>query len=570
MFTGASNFKIEGHSTFNAASTMNITYNTISHQDGNPTTVVPSGYVEGMTHCPTSTAFFTGRDDALQNLATFFSVNESRRSIFLLHGLGGAGKTQCALEFIRRFKGRFTQIYFISAHSEELIKASFYDIAVLNNPNAPQSWESGHRWLASHEEDWLILLDNADDPKINFGQFLPPCDHGNIIITSRNQGLVNIAIEACEINSLHPGEASQLLLKHAVKREITVQEASTAALISEELHYFALALVQAGAYIKQHNCLGSYISRLKKQKAQLLGKNMLQNLDNYRLSIYSTWNLSWNELDEPSRIFLNLCSYLHNEGIPRELFQKAVENIKSISEPLGTSNALALATSVLEIFTVDQQWDDIQMDDIILNITSYSLLNVVQDGVYSLHPLVHEWIKDSMHQKVKDDIQIAIQGIIAASVSAATEGDIIFLRALAPNIIKVEYLEINEIAVQRAIGNFWYRIGHGEKTLRWWEPVLKKMKESLGTQHPDVLSHTDDLANVYLNLGKYNDAFQLVDPLVITAATIFGKEDPKTLKFETDLALSLLGLGKYNEALQLQQAVLETSQRILGILELRS
>ncbi|KAE9398723.1 hypothetical protein BT96DRAFT_750640, partial [Gymnopus androsaceus JB14] len=93
--------------------------------------------------------------------------------------------------------------------------------------------------------------------------------------------------------------------------------------IAKELCYFALALVQAGAYIEQQQCLHIYLDKLHSQRAELLARDMSQSLDRYRLSVYSTWNLSWNKLDESCRIFLQLCSCLHYEGIPRMLFHKA-------------------------------------------------------------------------------------------------------------------------------------------------------------------------------------------------------------------------------------------------------
>ncbi|KAF8333405.1 hypothetical protein F5887DRAFT_893475, partial [Amanita rubescens] len=46
-------------------------------------------------------ASFTGRDEYLQRLELHFSSsNEGKRKVFLLHGLGGIGKTQICLKFI--------------------------------------------------------------------------------------------------------------------------------------------------------------------------------------------------------------------------------------------------------------------------------------------------------------------------------------------------------------------------------------------------------------------------------------------------------------------------------------
>ncbi|KAE9389416.1 hypothetical protein BT96DRAFT_400893 [Gymnopus androsaceus JB14] len=191
MFPHASHFNIQG-GIFNAAQNVNITYADRAQVN------VPAGYIEGMTDCPTSTLLFTGRETVLNILGDYFitdlmSKDIGRRKLFLLHGLGGAGKTQCALEFARKFKKSFSVIYFITAESENSIMASYYDIAMRNGSLPVQGWESGFRWFKMHEANWLIIMDNADDPQLSLGRFLPSCDHGNIIITSRNPDLMQIA-----------------------------------------------------------------------------------------------------------------------------------------------------------------------------------------------------------------------------------------------------------------------------------------------------------------------------------------------------------------------------------------
>ncbi|KIK58111.1 hypothetical protein GYMLUDRAFT_45662 [Collybiopsis luxurians FD-317 M1] len=187
MFAGASNFAISGSPTF-------IVHQFISEAGSfqqETIGAVPPGYIADMTDLIPVSPFFTGRKDILLELANYFfpepeSTAIHERKIFILYGIGGAGKTQTALKFIHTFKTRFVGCYQIAASSEESIKASFYDIAVKNDLSKSSTWEAGLRWLAKHEKEWFILYDNADDPKIDLGQFLPQSSHGNIIVTSRN------------------------------------------------------------------------------------------------------------------------------------------------------------------------------------------------------------------------------------------------------------------------------------------------------------------------------------------------------------------------------------------------
>jgi hypothetical protein len=50
---------------------------------------------------PPSSTLFTGRDEYLQRLRDYFSTNMGgQRKSFLLHGLGGIGKSQICCKFI--------------------------------------------------------------------------------------------------------------------------------------------------------------------------------------------------------------------------------------------------------------------------------------------------------------------------------------------------------------------------------------------------------------------------------------------------------------------------------------
>lgn len=57
---------------------------------------------------PSHNDLFTGRESYLEKLGQFFSprrtVSPARR--LLLHGMGGAGKTQVALKFVEQSVGR--------------------------------------------------------------------------------------------------------------------------------------------------------------------------------------------------------------------------------------------------------------------------------------------------------------------------------------------------------------------------------------------------------------------------------------------------------------------------------
>ncbi|KAJ7808107.1 hypothetical protein B0H14DRAFT_1521393 [Mycena olivaceomarginata] len=70
-----------------------------------------------VNHCPPPSRIFHGRRDILDKMHHSFTSNAGIQHIYVLHGLGGAGKTQIALKFINESSSRFSDIFLIDASS---------------------------------------------------------------------------------------------------------------------------------------------------------------------------------------------------------------------------------------------------------------------------------------------------------------------------------------------------------------------------------------------------------------------------------------------------------------------
>jgi hypothetical protein len=57
-----------------------------------------------MGYCPPPSGIFTGREDILELLRAYFFGDSTERRLFVLYGLGGAGKTQLALKFVHQHR----------------------------------------------------------------------------------------------------------------------------------------------------------------------------------------------------------------------------------------------------------------------------------------------------------------------------------------------------------------------------------------------------------------------------------------------------------------------------------
>src|SRR6188768_3148362 len=91
----------------------------------------------------------------------------------------------------------------------------------------------------------------------------------------------------------------------------------------QDLHCFALAVAQAGAFIHCHSSLGEYQELYQHERDNLLQNKETQGQDPYELAVYSTWRLSYDKLEPSAILLLQNFSFLHHEGISEEMFKKA-------------------------------------------------------------------------------------------------------------------------------------------------------------------------------------------------------------------------------------------------------
>jgi len=186
--------------------------------------------------CPFPVLTFIGRKDILDQMSKYFASNCGSRHIFVLHGLGGSGKSQLAYKFLEDSQAggdkwyviespnyncslftililSFSDIFYIDATNEHTLQA---DLGAIVPGSAEQSVDASLQWLAhQHDRRWLIFFDNADDPGLDLGKFIPRTASGNTLITTRNQGVRLLAgvNASAQVAGMSSDDSTQLLLQ---------------------------------------------------------------------------------------------------------------------------------------------------------------------------------------------------------------------------------------------------------------------------------------------------------------------------------------------------------------------
>jgi hypothetical protein len=339
---------------------------------------------------------FTGRDNVLSLLRVKLASNDSAAisQTLAISGLGGIGKTQTAVEYAYRYRGHYTAVLWVAAHTEQSLSSGFASLADLLGLHSVDVSDAGwvrnavRKWLQDNV-GWLLVLDNADEPAL-LPPYLPRQHRGNILITSRAHSLqrAGVITKPIILDVLSQEDATTFLITRTSRNLADVSELSAAADLASELDCFPLALEQAAAYINAIGCrFQDYLTSFKKRRLELLEKSPPLT-GCYSNSIATVWAVSLEAAEEsPISLFLlRLSAFLAPEHIPLDLLAAFLSQLKrerTLSLPDG---------------------DPVALDEVLEPLIRYSLARRHEnDQTFSVHRLTQVVIRDSLGNEAERD-----------------------------------------------------------------------------------------------------------------------------------------------------------------------
>ncbi|KAJ7157813.1 hypothetical protein C8R46DRAFT_1040077 [Mycena filopes] len=517
--------------------------------------------VDRINTCPPASRIFQGRQQILGKMQQFFSTNSGKQLIYVLHGLGGTGKTQTALKFIQDSDANFTNIFLVDTSSIRTIKIGLQNIA--QSGGVGDSAEDALTWLKGQHDNWLLCFDNADDPNISLNDFIPQCNHGNILVTSRNPQLAVYGASS-SVSHMEEPDAVTLLLRSA-SRENSLENLKVAAMIAKELYYLPLAIVQAGAFISESEDLDGYLALYQSNRKVLLSKKAVQTHDPYAWTVYTTWQISFERLSKTAGTFLQLCSFLHYTGISENMFSYACGYRFPAIGP--SKEDLKESLEFLAKFQGQTgKWDSLRFQEVINEIKAYSLINFDHNTrTFSIHPLVHEWIGTTLTEE-KDSCQSQTSCIIGMSITALPHIDM--------QLLSLKYLpHLGSLRDANVDGTRDFRMAFW--SVYYWsvqtkiaqtlaEQVVEKWTPLLGQEHPEVWQAMANLAATYRRRGELQKAAELQATVLEKHTKHFGEDHPDVWRAMASLALTYHRGCQFQEAAKLQTTVLEKRTKRFG------
>ncbi|KAF3935759.1 hypothetical protein ABW19_dt0210035 [Dactylella cylindrospora] len=568
---------------------------------------------------------FCGREDIFARMENIFNPIgagnlSSTRRVAVLHGMGGLGKSQIALEYAYRHTERYSAVFWVDATNwttinnsgrrilesmvahyatkyhtkqEDMFASIAIDLGIPGQINTAgelkgnaekSSWQVVRDWMARNENTkWCLVADglNEEEDARRLREVLPAGAHGHIIVTSR------VTLPECEIIDIpviDKDSGVKLLLGNKLGN-VTQAVRETVEKIAEMLGNLPLALAQAVAYIQMRGLdFARYLERLTKDLYGLVDKAT----SGYGKGVFSCWKLSVEALkkDHPDSVpLLRICSFLSPDGVSEEMLTRGL--------------------GAMDWFQNDQT----RLEDAIDDLVKYGLGKRISatgsqeiDTIW-IHPLVQLWARNSildkgavnlesnrddlneMHRRGARDAILLVSRSLNAHFSDRKPYDWVYERRNIAHL-KLCFDDYLPKYVSPYRNSADGKLGIAIESLagykRWWgeyQELFNLAQLSISFLEQAVVN--DPSFEVQLLRSKQAEAeayiFDYVPYSSVTDSlddymskvverqkVLLGEKHPDTLWSQSLMAHALHNVKKYDDALELYLSSLEIMENVLG------
>ncbi|MFI1536336.1 FxSxx-COOH system tetratricopeptide repeat protein [Streptomyces anandii] len=540
---------------------------------------------------------FTGRSTLLELLDQRLREGTTTVLPEAIHGMGGVGKTQLAIEYAYRHQSEYDIVWWIPAERPGQIGQALVELAQrlglvttteanIAGPAVREALREGRPYSR-----WLLIFDNADNPE-QVRHYFPQGGNGTILVTSRNRRWGQVG-GSLEVDVFTREESKELLRRSGPP--LREEEADA---LAEALGDLPLALEQAAAWRAETGMPASEYLRLFENKRMELLE--VAPPPDYQLPVAAAWNVSLDHLEirSPAALrLLQLCSYFAPDPISRSIFSG-----------LGNSSIFPELDAALN--------DPMRLARAIREVNRYSLARIDhRTNSIEMHRLVQLVLNNRMNPEEQTRMRHGAHTLLAAAdprtpsdptswpryaelyshviASDAIKSDQPWVRQLVRNIAEYLYywgdhdvsLDFSEQAwdawltifgeedQQTLLMGHWlcfmyWVVGRFDDAARLVADLREVYERTAPTEHPE--NREDALRTLQLEAavrrveGRFATGAELDRVAYDLALTAFGEDDPATLNTTHNLGVSLRLIGDFGKALELDRRTLDLKLRLFG------
>jgi tetratricopeptide (TPR) repeat protein len=502
---------------------------------------------------------FTGRDRELENLGAQFKRKRevAITQTVVLHGFGGVGKTQLAVEYGWKHLRDYDAAFWVKADSPEAFDASLAGLAsVLGLPEVDERDQAIQinavlRWLHGHER-WLLIANNADTELAAMAvrDRFPPKLRGAVLITSRlSDWPVNMS--HFQLDFLTPADATRFLLDRVTKEAHNAGEEAAAQSLAQELGYLPLALEQAAAFIiEMHWSFDKYCERFRDARPELLSEHR-EGATCYPASVAKTWSITLDRLSPLARAILRIAAWFAPDAIPRDVFSA---DHSAFSEALGVN---------VSDFAIDKALGELHR---------FSLVRLTVETV-SVHRLLQAVEQDSLGEDERERWLVWACRLFKAFAPASPD-DVRTWGVWLPLSPHAESLlghaeHRGELPLIAQLANLLGMFLHARAVYSRAEVLYRRAvaigEKSFGPDHPHVAAYLNNLARILHATNRLQEAEALYRRAVEINSKSYGSDHPEVASGFDNLAQLLNDANRLEEAEPLMRRTLEIDKENYGL-----
>ncbi|MEU7384276.1 FxSxx-COOH system tetratricopeptide repeat protein [Streptomyces sp. NPDC042207] len=548
---------------------------------------------------PPRNPYFTGRVDLLERLSE--RLREGSTTTVLpeaIHGMGGVGKTQLAIEYAYRHQSEYDIVWWIPAERPGQIGQALVELAQrlgivttseanIAGPAVREALREGRPYSR-----WLLIFDNADSPE-RVRDYFPTGGSGTILITSRNRrwSVVGPSLEV----DVFTREESKELLRRSGPDDLDDADAD---LLADALGDLPLALEQAAAWRAETGMpVSEYLRLFEHKRSELLE---VSPPPDYQLPVAAAWNVSLDHLETRSLTalrLLQLCSYFAPDPISRSIFSGLGGSTIDPELDRALNDPMRLARAIREInryslARIDHRTNSIEMhrlvQAVLINRMSPGEQKRMRDGA---HTLLAAADPKGPNRSANWPRYAELYGHVIAS--GAVESDQPWVRQLVRSIARyLWFWGDHKVALEftEHVWETWQQLfgEEDQQTLLvgWWlgflhlkagryddaSRIAAQLKDVYARTAPPDREDTREDALETMNLeaavrrvqGDFATGTQLDQTAYDRARRAFGEDDPVTLTTAHNLGVSLRLVGEFQRALELDRRTHALMTRLFG------
>ncbi|NED04569.1 tetratricopeptide repeat protein [Streptomyces sp. SID6648] len=485
---------------------------------------------------------FAGRETVIVQLRESL-LNGQQAVVQALHGMGGIGKTQIALEYAHRFSGQYDLVWWIDAEQSDQIPVHYTELADRLGIAKPDAGSDPNARAVLHHlrtrNRWLIVLDNAEDP----AQIAPwlPEGPGHVLITSRNHNWRGIA---------HPTGLDVFTRSDSVAYLGTRIPGTTPAqadALAQDLGDLPLALAQAAGVIGSGMTLDRYRQLLTGNTARILQEG---DAPGYPAPLAATVGIATTRLDDnhpEATALLRLGAFLGPDPIPIAWLESARPHLSTIpGDP-----------------------DDLMWPHASLQYLGRYGLARIDHETFQIHRLTQAVLRDqtdsAQTELIRDDVTTILRTIEPGdpeSPDSWPDWASLTSHLTSQHVLVADRPELRPTLQQAAV--FLIRSGQPRTAVELLTSLRETWTAELGPDDPEVLTCTQYLGHATSDLGDFRNARPIIEDTLTRRRRTLGEDHLHTLQSANDLAAVLYELGDHAEAGRMHEYTLTRRRHTLG------